>query len=116
MGEGRHGRARRVLWGGSHDGSKHGWGVWLARVCGVAVCALTHRRELAATLVGALRSAAQEDARGDAGEDPAERADDAGGAPGEADHREDGAAARARTVQSVGRACVYSVRCVCGVR
>eukprot|EP00964_Phaeocystis_antarctica_P076202 scaffold47106_cov64-Phaeocystis_antarctica.AAC.2 len=102
MGEGRHGRARRVLWGGSHDGSKHGWGAWLARVCGVAVCALAHRRELAATLFGALRGAAQEDARGDAGEDPADRADDAGDASGEADHREDGADARQCSHRGVG--------------
>ena len=77
------------------------------RACGVFLlysysgCStLTHRHELAATLFDALRGAAQEDARGDAGEEPADRADDAGGASGEADHREDGAAARTRAVQS----------------
>ena len=58
-----------------------------------------HRGELAATLVGALRGAAHQDARGDAGEEPADRADDAGDEPSaddadEADHREDGAATR----------------------
>ena len=51
---------------------------------------LTHRHELAATLFDALRGAAQEDARGDAGEDPADRADDAGDASDDAGHREDG--------------------------
>ena len=36
-------RERWVLWGGSHDGSKHSWGVWLARVCGVGCgCVLSH--------------------------------------------------------------------------
>ena len=52
----------------------------------------THRRELAATLFGALRGAAYDDARGDACKDPAEGADDAVGASAEANHREDGAA------------------------
>ena len=56
-----------------------------------------HRRELATTLFGGLRGAAHEDARGDACEDPTDRADDAGGASGEANHREDGAAAHTRS-------------------
>ena len=77
-----------------------GASVAIARLCGVAVHALiTHRRELATTLLGGLRGAAHEDARGDACEEPAEGADDAGDASGEANHREDGAAAHACTAQ-----------------
>ena len=79
----------------SHYGSKQGGAsgysafVW----CGCVVHApITHRRELAAALFGALRGAAYDDARGDACKDPAEGADDAVGASAEANHREDGAA------------------------
>ena len=56
--------------------------------------AVAHRHELSAAISERLRGAAHQDARGDTCEDPADRTDDAGETSGEADHREDGAAAR----------------------
>ena len=99
---------------GSQDGSKYGWSRAkiavrcvlglrrLANSMGVALN-FSHHRELAATFLEALRGAEQEDARGNACEDPAYRADDADGAYGEADHRDEGAVPHACTVLSVGR-------------
>ena len=94
-----------VCGGGGHmiDGSKPGWSrANIGQVSGYIAWlwrgSFTHHRELAATFFDALRGAEQEDARGNACEDPADRADDADGAYGEADHRDEGAVPHACTV------------------
>ena len=79
-------------WSRANIGQVSGYIAWLWRG------SFTHHRELAATFFDALRGAEQEDARGNACEDPADRADDADGAYGEADHRDEGAVPHACTV------------------